>query len=102
MGNCQSGASCAAGMSAPKELNPMDANPAELLNLGPDAEAFFAKGGRSYYDDVSAPPDALPAPPPGPSVNTCAAAPGVTRATAPPVSPSASRDRPRGRHTTQH
>mmetsp|Transcript_5368 Transcript_5368/g.21952 ORF Transcript_5368/g.21952 Transcript_5368/m.21952 type:complete len:881 (-) Transcript_5368:97-2739(-) len=52
MGNCQSGASCAAGMSAPKELNPMDANPAELLNLGPDAEAFFAKGGRSYYDDA--------------------------------------------------
>ena len=40
MGNCQSGAST--GMSAPKELNPMDANPAELLNLGPDAEAFFA------------------------------------------------------------
>jgi len=31
----------------------MDANPAELLNLGPDAEAFFAKGGKSYYDDVS-------------------------------------------------
>ena len=51
MGNCQSGAST--GMSAPKELNPMDANPAELLNLGPDAEAFFAKGGKSYYDDVS-------------------------------------------------
>ena len=102
MGNCQSGASCAAGMSAPKELNPMDANPAELLNLGPEAEALFAKGGRSYYDDVSAPPDALPAPPPGPSVKTCAAAPGVTRATVPPVSPSVSRDRPRGRHTTQH
>lgn len=76
----------------------MDANPAELLNLGPEAEAFFAKGGRSYYDDVSAPPDALPAPPPGPSVKTCAA----TRATVPPVSPSVSRDRPRGRHTTQH
>ena len=51
MGNCQSGAST--GMSAPKELNPMDANPAELLNLGPDAEAFFAKGGKSYDDDVS-------------------------------------------------
>lgn len=102
MGNCQSGASCAAGMSAPKELNPMDANPAELLNLGPEAEAFFAKGGRSYYDDVSAPPDALPAPPPGPSVKTCAAGPGATRATVPPVSPSVSRDRPRGRHTTQH
>ena len=55
MGNCQSGAST--GMSAPKELNPMDANPAELLNLGPDAEAFFAKGGKSYYDDTPTTPE---------------------------------------------
>ena len=80
----------------------MDANPAELLNLGPEAEAFFAKGGRSYYDDVSAPPDSPPAPPPDPSVKISAAAPGVTRATVPPESTSVSRDRPRSRHTTQH
>ena len=53
MGQCQSGGRSADGAGA----GPSGAkNPAELLNLGPNAEAYFARTGRSFYDEVRTPP----------------------------------------------
>ena len=53
MGQCQSGGRSADGAGT----GPSGAkNPAELLNLGPRAEAYFATTGRSFYDEVRAPP----------------------------------------------
>ena len=52
-GACQSGGRSADGAGT----GPSGAkNPAELLNLGPRAEAYFATTGRSFYDEVRAPP----------------------------------------------
>lgn len=61
MGQCQSapcGTPSGAGPSGKKAAaasTPARA-PAELLNLGPEAEAYFAGTGRSFYEHVRAPP----------------------------------------------
>ena len=61
MGQCQSapcGTPSGAGPSGKKAAaasTPARA-PAELLNLGPEAEAYFAGAGRSFYEHVRAPP----------------------------------------------
>ena len=67
MGQCQSapcGTPSGAGPSGKKAAaasTPARA-PAELLNLGPEAEAYFAGAGRSFYEHVRAPPASRLAP----------------------------------------
>ena len=67
MGQCQSapcGTPSGAGPSGKKAAaasTPARA-PAELLNLGPEAEAYFAGAGRSFYEHVRAPPTSRLAP----------------------------------------
>lgn len=50
MGACQScgGPGSDEGVIAPG----VPRSPAELLNLGPEAELYFAKGGRVFYEQV--------------------------------------------------
>jgi hypothetical protein len=50
MGNCQS----FGGSGDDAVANPgVGRGPAELLNLGREAEVYFARGGRVWYEEVS-------------------------------------------------
>ena len=55
MGGCQSCGAGASGSGGSDEVvGPVAArSPAELLNLGREAEMYFAKGGRRWYEEVS-------------------------------------------------